>query len=128
MLKQWLIEYSHDVLNGDIVACEKHKWACLRFLNDIEKEGQRISPMCLTRKRALHFLNWMALFKHTKGKLAGERIEPQPIQIFVFGNIYGWVHKDTKLRRFKKAYWQVGRKNAKSQSLACVGSSMKIAD
>jgi hypothetical protein len=38
-VKQWLIEYCHDVLNGDIVACEKHKWACLRFLNDIEKEG-----------------------------------------------------------------------------------------
>jgi phage terminase large subunit-like protein len=64
----------------------------------------------------------MALFKHTKGKLAGQRIEPVPIQIFIFSNIYGWVHKDTELRRFKKAYWQVGRKNAKSQSLACVGS------
>jgi phage terminase large subunit-like protein len=44
------------------------------------------------------------------------------IQYFVFGNIYGWVHKDTGLRRFRKAYWQVARKNAKSQSLAGVGS------
>jgi phage terminase large subunit-like protein len=122
MLKQWLIEYSHEVLSGGIVACEKHKWACRRFLNDIEKEGTEEFPFVFDEERALHFLNWMALFKHTKGKLAGERIEPQPIQMFVFGNIYGWVHKDTKLRRFKKAYWQVGRKNAKSQSLACVGS------
>jgi phage terminase large subunit-like protein len=122
MLKQWLVEYSHDVLNGDIVACEKHKWSCLRFLNDIEKEGTEDFPYLFDEERALHFLNWMALFKHTKGKLAGERIEPQPIQIFVFGNIYGWIHKEKKLRRFKKSYWQVGRKNAKSQSLACVGS------
>nr|WP_206155530.1 terminase TerL endonuclease subunit [Caldanaerobacter subterraneus] len=64
----------------------------------------------------------MRLFKHTKGVLAGQRIEPHIIQKFVFGNIYGWVHKDTGLRRFKKAYWQVARKNAKSQSLACVAS------
>jgi phage terminase large subunit-like protein len=122
MFKQWLIEYCHDVLNGDIVACEKHKWSCLRFLNDIEREGTDEFPYTFDEEKALHFLNWMALFKHTKGKLAGQRIEPQPIQVFVFGNIYGWIHKETKLRRYKKAYWQVGRKNAKSQSLACVGS------
>lgn len=122
MLKQWLIEYSHDVLNGDIIACEKHKWACLRFLNDIEREGTVDFPYIFNEEKALHFLNWMALFKHTKGKLAGQRIEPAPIQIFVFGNVYGWVHKDTGLRRFKKSYWQVARKNAKTQSLAPVAS------
>jgi phage terminase large subunit-like protein len=122
MLKQWLIEYSHDVLNGDIVACEKHRWACLRFLNDIDREGTDVFPYIFNEEKALHFLNWMALFKHTKGKLAGKRIEPAPIQIFNFSNIYGWERQDTNLRRFKKAYWQVGRKNAKTQSLAPVAS------
>lgn len=122
MLKQWLIDYCHDVLNGEIVACQKHKWACERFLRDIEREGTDEFPYIFDEEKALRFLKWMTLFKHTKGKLAGQLIEPHPIQIFVFGNIYGWVHKDTGLRRFKKGYWQVARKNAKSQSLACVGS------
>lgn len=122
MFKQWVIEYSHDVLNGDVIACEKHKWSCLRFLNDIEREGTEEFPFIFDEERAIKFLNWMTLFKHTKGKLAGKRIEPSPIQMFIFGNVYGWVHKDKKFRRFKKAYWQVARKNAKSQSLACVGS------
>ncbi|WP_368492850.1 terminase large subunit [Geobacillus thermodenitrificans] len=122
MLKQWMIDYCHDVLNGDIIACQKHKWACRRFLRDVEREGTDEFPYVFDEEKALRFLNWMTLFKHTKGKLAGQRIEPAPIQVFVFGNIYGWVHKETGLRRFKKAYWQVARKNAKSQSLACVGS------
>ncbi|MED4969732.1 terminase large subunit [Parageobacillus toebii] len=122
MLKRWLIDYCHDVLNGEIVACQKHKWACERFLRDIEREGTDEFPYIFDEEKALRFLKWMTLFKHTKGKLAGKHIEPHPIQIFVFGNIYGWVHKDTGLRRFKKGYWQVARKNAKSQSLACVGS------
>jgi phage terminase large subunit-like protein len=122
MLKQWLIDYCYDVLNGEIVACQKHKWACERFLRDIEREGTDEFPYIFDEEKALRFLKWMTLFKHTKGKLAGKHIEPHPIQIFVFGNIYGWVHKDTGLRRFKKGYWQVARKNAKSQSLACVGS------
>jgi phage terminase large subunit-like protein len=122
MLKQWMIDYCHDVLNGDIIACQKHKWACRRFLRDVEREGTDEFPYVFDEEKALRFLNWMTLFKHTKGKLAGQRIEPAPIQIFVFSNIYGWVHKETGLRRFKKAYWQVARKNAKSQSLACAGS------
>ncbi|MDE3838652.1 terminase large subunit [Bacillus methanolicus] len=122
MLKQWLIDYSHDVLNGEIIACQKHKWACERFLRDIKREGTEEFPYTFNEEKALKFLKWMTLFKHTKGKLAGQNIEPAPIQVFVFGNIYGWEHEETGLRRFKKAYWQVARKNAKSQSLACVGS------
>ena len=122
MLKQWLIDYSHDVINGEIVACQKHKWACMRFLRDVEREGTEEFPFVFDDDKALRFLEWMSLFKHRKGKLAGQHIRPHPIQIFVFGNIYGWIHKDTGLRRFRKGYWQVARKNAKSQSLACVAS------
>jgi phage terminase large subunit-like protein len=121
-LKQWLIDYSHDVIDGRIISCQKHKWACMRFLRDIEREGTDEFPFIFDEKKAMRFLKWMTLFKHTKGVLKGQNIRPHEIQVFVFGNIYGWVHKDTDYRRFKKAYWQVGRKNAKSQSLACVAS------
>lgn len=119
-LKEWLIDYSHDVIDGRVVACQKHKWACMRFLRDVEREGTEEFPYVFDERKALRFLRWMTLFKHTKGVLKGQHIQPHDIQVFVFGNIYGWVHKDTDYRRFRKAYWQVARKNAKSQSLACV--------
>lgn len=121
MLREWLIEYSQDVLNGNLIACQKHKWACQRFLRDIEREGTEDFPYLFDEEKAYKFLNWMTLFKHTKGALEGQQIQPAPIQIFIFGNIYGWV-KPNGFRRFKKAYWQVAKKNAKSQSLSCVGS------
>ena len=121
-LKEELIEYSEGVLSGKIIACQKHQWACQRFLNDIENQGTEGFPFVFVEENAERFLDWMRLFKHRKGVLKGRHIEPHIIQKFVFGNIYGWVHKDTRYRRFSKAYWQVGRKNAKSQSLACVGS------
>lgn len=122
MLKKYLVDYSLDIIGGDIVACEKHKWACKRFLSDIEREGTDAFPFIFDEEKALRFLKWMTYFKHRKGVLAGEYIDPHPIQIFIFANIYGWVHKDTGYRRFKKAYWQVARKNAKSQSLALVAT------
>jgi phage terminase large subunit-like protein len=121
-LRQELVEYCQDVLSGKVIACQKHKWACERFLRDLEREGTEAFPFVFDERKALRFLSWMRLFKHRKGVLVGERIEPHIIQRFVFGNIYGWYHKTTGYRRFRKAYWQVGRKNAKSQSLACVGS------
>ncbi|MEC0356273.1 terminase large subunit [Bacillus halotolerans] len=127
-IKQFLIDYSRDVISGEIVACEKHIWACQRFLEDIKKEATENFPYYFDDEKARRFLYWMTQFKHTKGPLAGENIVPEPIQIFIFGNVYGWIHKDTGYRRFTKVYWQVGRKNAKTQSLACVASYEAMAN
>lgn len=116
-----LIQYSNDVLDGKIIACQKHKWACQRFLDDLERQGTDDFPYIFDEEEAYKFLYWMTLFKHKKGILQGQHINPHIIQRFVFGNIYGWRHKDTGFRRFKYLYWQIARKNAKSQSLALVG-------
>jgi len=114
-----LIRYSDEVIGGRIIACQKHKWACIRFLRDLDREN---FDYVFDEEKAVRFLDWMRLFKHRKGVLKGQYIDPHIIQKFIFGNVYGWVHKVTGYRRFNKFYWQVGRKNAKSQSLAAVGS------
>lgn len=116
-----LIQYSEDCIADTRHVCQKHRWACERFLKDLKKSGTKEFPYIFDEEKALRFFEWAALHKHTKGILAGEPIEFTPIQRFIFGNVYGWVHQDTGLRRFRKAYWQVARKNAKSQSLAIVG-------
>lgn len=116
-----LVQYSKGCIADTRHVCQKHRWACERFLNDLKKSGTKDFPYIFDEEKALRFFEWAALHKHTKGVLAGEPIEFTPIQRFIFGNVYGWVHQDTGLRRFRKAYWQVARKNAKSQSLAIVG-------
>ncbi|WP_339194597.1 terminase TerL endonuclease subunit [Paenibacillus sp. FSL P4-0176] len=122
MIKQYLIDYSRDVIDGHVVACQKHIWACMRFIKDIGRENTPDFPYVFDEDKAMRFFEWMNLFRHTKGPLQGQRIVPHDIQYFIFGNIYGWVHVDTGYRRFRYAYWQVGRKNAKSQSLGVVAS------
>jgi phage terminase large subunit-like protein len=114
-----LIDYSKDVINGEVVACEKHTWACLRFLSDVDRvKNDHDFEYEFDGDRAEQFSKWCGIFKHTKGVLAGENIELAPIGHFIFGNIYGWYSTKTGYRRFTKYYWQVARKNAKSQYIS----------
>lgn len=130
-LRDELIQYSKYIVAGEIIACKKHKWACQRFLRDLERENTDEFPYLFNPvlvvddsefQPAERFLDWMKLFKHRKGVLQKKHIDPHIIQKFIFGNVYGWIHRETGYRRFTKFYWQVGRKNAKSQSLGSVGS------
>lgn len=120
-IKEELIQYAKDCINDTKHCCQKHRWACERFLRDISREGTDEFPYIFDDAKAERFYKWASLHKHTKGVLVNTPIIFTPIQRFIFGNIYGWIHKDTGYRRFTKAYWQVGRKNAKSQSLGLVG-------
>lgn len=117
-LKQWCV----DAIEGNRIVCVKERWACIRFLKDLDRIGSGNFPYVFDEDKAMRFLEWMTLFKHTKGKLAGQNLNPAPIQMFNWSNVYGWVHKDTSYRRFRKSYYQVGRKNAKTQDNACIAS------
>jgi len=44
----------------------------------------------------------------------------QPYQLFRLGSIFGWVHVETGLRRFRAAYNEIPRKNGKSLEAAVV--------
>jgi len=125
-MKQHILDdinsYCNDILTGKILACQKHKWACQRFLNDIERSKSDDYPYKFCEQKANRFFVWMEMFNHTKGPLAGTPKIPEPIEKFIFGQIYGWVDKKTEYRRFRLAYYQVARKNAKSQDLAIVGT------
>ncbi len=113
--------YCKEILTGKILACQKHKWACQRFLDDLKRSDSDDFPYKFDEKKASHFFMLMEICEHTKGPLAGTLKKAEPIEKFIFGQIYGWIHKKTGHRRFRYAYYQVARKNAKSQDLAIVG-------
>jgi phage terminase large subunit-like protein len=127
LILEELIDYSHNVEDKKIIACQKHIWACQRFLRDIERIGSDDFPYIFNPEMIINgekdypvdrYFRWMRMFKHSKGPLEGQQKEPVDYEKFVYGNIYGWVHKDTYLRRFRRSYEQLARKNAKSQDKA----------
>ena len=113
-----LIQYCNDCISGKIVSCKKRKWACMRFLRDLGRQGTEDFPYVFDVDKAQKYLDWMGLFKHRKGSLAGKLKIPHITEKLDFGQIYGWVNKDTGYRRFRIVYIQKAKKNAKSQDLA----------
>lgn len=56
------------------------------------------------------------------------RIVLQPWQIFIVCALFGWIHKQSGLRRFTEAYIKVPRKNGKSILAAAIALYMLVAD
>lgn len=119
-IKDELVIYANECINDRIPSCTKHKWACMRFLKDIERSGQDDCFFFWDEQEARKIVNWFGLLKHSKGVLAKKFISLTTSQKFGLCQIYGWRCKATGLRRFNKSYQQKGRKNAKSQEEAGV--------
>ena len=117
-IKEELIKYSNDCISDNIPTCKKHKWACMRFLRDVERSASAECKFYWDESEAEKIVDWFALLKHSKGILAGQFIKLTTAQKFSLCQLYGWRRKKDGLRRFNKSYQQKGRKNAKSQEEA----------
>lgn len=124
-----LERYAHNCLKDayiseyeDYISCQKHKWACQRFLNDLSRmqAGDEKFPYVWDEEEAQKIIDWFSLLRHSKGELAGQPIVLTTWQKFDLCQIYGWRHRDTGRKRFKQTFTEVGRKNAKSQMEAGV--------
>jgi phage terminase large subunit-like protein len=114
-----LYRYSESVCAGDIVACKKYRWACLRFIRDADRIDDPDYPWYFDNEAASRYVDlWVQLFVHSSGLIAGREKVFTPYERFIYGNIYGWKQKKTGVRRFRRTYEQVARKNAKSQDKA----------
>lgn len=119
-IKQELIQYAENCINGKIVSCTKHKWACRRFLDDLERAEQKDCHFEWNEEEAQKIVKWFSYLKHSKGVLAGQPIILTTVQKFDLCQVYGWRIRGTNFRRFNKSYTQKARKNAKSQEQAGV--------
>ena len=121
-------DYARAVINGDILAGRWVKLACERHLRDLERQGMDGFPYVFRPDLGDRVADFFTYCRHVKGPLAGEPIILDSWQRFILGSVFGWIHKDTELRRFRKAYVQVARGNAKSTMLSGLGLYMLMAD
>ncbi len=138
------IRYAERVVAGEIVAGEFVRLACQRFLDDLKYGEKR--GIYFSEPRAQHILNFYKFVPHVKGALAGQPIELMDWHVFILINIFGFViplvneetgevvmrsdgsGRPVMVRRFRTAYNEVARKNAKSTLSSGIGLYMTGAD
>lgn len=117
-------QYAEDVINGDIPACKQVILACERQFNDLQDDAL---PYLFSVERANHVCKFIELLPHIKGEWKGQPIKLEPPQIFILTTVFGWIDHDG-FRRFKTAYIELPRKNAKSTLSSGVALYCLLAD
>lgn len=122
--------YATAVIAGEIPACKWTRLACQRQLDDMKRPVSEDWPWVFDPVRASRPCEFLELLPHIKGKWAreGRLIELEPWQAFIVTTVFGWVHRDTGLRRYREAYIEVPRKNAKSTLSSGLALYMVSAD
>jgi len=140
-LLRTMTTYASEVIDGSIPACKWTKLACQRFIDDLERAKDENWPYEFDAALADRVWRFQELLPHIKGKWArkdpknpnANKIRLEPFQVFIDGNIFGWIKKrrgagGKKIRRFRKASIYLPRKNAKSTKAATIGHWMAWMD
>lgn len=113
--------YALGIYNEEIPVCIEIKQAIDRHFYDLSRIDSEDFPFFFYPKAASLIFKYFSQLKHWKGELAGQNIKLEDWQKFAFGSIFGWVEKETGLRRFNEAYNELPRKNGKTTAAAGVG-------
>jgi phage terminase large subunit-like protein len=116
-------EYAHNVLNGNILACEYVKLACQRYLNWMERDDMEFIP-----KMADKPIIFASKLKHFAGAYANKPFILLDWEKQIVYNIFGFYWKGTNKRVCRNVYIEIARKNGKSSLAALLCLYMLIAD
>lgn len=123
-------QYCRDVVAGEIRACKWVKLACQRHLDDLARSRTKEFEYKFVSARAGKVCAFIERFPHVKGKWAvgSQKIHLEPWQLFIVCSLFGWLHKQTGLRRFWEAVIMVPRKNGKTVLAAGIANYMFVGD
>jgi len=119
-------KYARDVVAGTIPAAKWTRMACKRSIKDAKRKKWQYAFDAAAASRVCGILE---KFRHIKGEWANrkETLQLEPWQCWITCQVFGW--KNAKgLRRYRTAYIEVPRKNAKSTFSSALGLYMLTAD
>jgi phage terminase large subunit-like protein len=112
-------QWAEDVVAGRIISGEFAIAAARRHLRDLEEGHKR--GLVWKPEKAAHALGFFpAVLSITAGAKAGEPFNPLPWHAFVIGSLFGW-HLDSGRLRFRRAWLETGKGQAKSPLMAAIG-------
>lgn len=119
-----LTAYAQRVVDGVETAGLFERLACKRFFKDLARQGTPEFPYVIDDRLGARECYFLELLPHIKGEWAKPvyvdgafkyaKLQLEDWQIFIEYQLFAWVHETTRLRRFRRSYEEIARKNAKS--------------
>lgn len=105
------------------------KKAVHRHLRDLERsENDPDFEYYFCQETADRYIDIAKIFKHTKGSWYGKPFNLQPFQGFILSQIFGWLFKSDGLRKYSKAFIDMGRGGGKSEFAALLQNILFLFD
>jgi phage terminase large subunit-like protein len=120
--------YTEEVINGFVVANKWTRAAAQRQVDDLARQDDPAWPYRFDTKAANRVCAFLSRLKHVKGEKGGQCFVIEPWEAFILTTIFGWLHKETKLRRFRRSFVECGKGNGKSFLSSGIAAYMLAAD
>jgi len=112
------VAYAKTVAKGQTPACRNVRLACKRFLAQLHAKQ---SEWEFDGRAVDHFLSFASTMKHVKGPWAGSKVALQPFQVLIACAIYGFWHREQRVRRMTQdVVIFIPRKSGKSTLIAMI--------
>jgi phage terminase large subunit-like protein len=120
LLTTW---YAERIIDGTILASKENILAAKRHMRDLERQNTDEFPYIFDVEKAHRPIRFIETkCKPSKGDF--KQLILQPWQHFVIGSLFGWIHRETGLRRFKEGLILVPRKQGKTTLISGVSNYM----
>ncbi len=121
----YITQYNDLLQRGEIPACRRIKAVYARLAAETAAPGKYVFDEAKA-SRPIAFIEKFC--RHSKGEWAGKPVALELFQKAFIQALFGFVDAQTGLRRYREAFFLVGRKNGKSTLLAGLALYMLIAD
>jgi phage terminase large subunit-like protein len=124
--KTYIEEYWQQIQSGKIVACKRTIQQYEKLISELQNPRDSWVFDLDKANQPIEFIEKFC--KHSKGKWIGKPVKLELFQKAKIQAVYGFIHKDTGLRRCREVFTCVGRKNGKSTEKAATGNYMLVGD
>lgn len=121
----YIKEYYKGIKSGKYIVSKRIEKEYKRLVDDIDNPNKYI----FDENKANRPIEFIEKFcKHSKGEWAGKSVILELFQKAFISALFGFIDKNTGLRRYRESMFYVSRKNGKTVMLSAIALYMLVAD
>lgn len=125
-MRNYILEYWDEIESGNIVVCKRIKQVYKKLVDDIENPKKPYMFDLELANKPIEFIEGFC--RQAQGKNMGKPLKLELFQKAKFQAIFGFVHKETQLRKYRETMTIEGRKNGKTTENAALSLFMLVGD